>query len=215
MPLLTPGQAAPDFSLVDQSGKPRSLSEFAGRHVVLYFYPKDDTSSCTRQACDFQAIWPQLKKLGTQVVGISPDPTASHARFAKARGLTFPILSDVPGDSGTPAVIAAFGAWGQKSMYGRTYMGVIRTTYLITPAGTVAACWSPVKVPGHAAQIAAALAGSPPKPPKAPAKPAAQATAPSARTTAAKKTSKAPSKGKVSKPRVGARQASPGGRTKA
>jgi len=157
MPPLAPGLPAPEFSLPDQTGKLHSLRDLAGGYALIYFYPKDDTPSCTRQACDLQSILPQLNTLGVRVVGISPDSAASHAKFAKAYGLTFPLLVDLPDESGTPPVINAYGAWGSKSMYGRTYMGVVRTTYLVDPEGRIEACWSPVRVPGHAQEIAARL----------------------------------------------------------
>jgi thioredoxin-dependent peroxiredoxin len=158
MPLIEPGKKAPAFSLVDQSGQKRSLKEFLGKPLVLYFYPKADTSGCTTQACAFNDELPTFKKLGgVQVVGVSPDPTPAIAKFAKKHKLDFTLLGDEPGDDGTPATIDKFGVWAEKSMYGKKYMGVIRTTYLIDAAGKVAKRFDSVKVPGHAEEVLEAL----------------------------------------------------------
>jgi peroxiredoxin Q/BCP len=152
--LIDSGTAAPAFVLPDQSGTTRALADYAGAPLVLYFYPKDDTSACTEEACAFGELLPKFK--GVQVVGISPDSVKSHAKFAAKYGLTFPLLADEPPAGGVPQVCTAFGVWQEKSMYGKKYMGVVRTTYLIGPDGTVAQRWDKVKVAGHAEEVLAA-----------------------------------------------------------
>ncbi len=179
--LIEPGALAPDFSLPDQAGTTRSRAQFAGAPLVLYFYPKDDTSACTEEACTFGAALPSFR--GIAVVGVSPDDVKSHARFAAKYKIEFPLLADVPPGSGVPPVSDAFGVWQEKSMYGKKYMGVVRTTYLIGPDGTVAQRWDKVKVAGHAEEVlAAAKTVASGAPIKSRAKPAAKsgANAPSA-----------------------------------
>lgn len=154
------GRKAPAFKLKDQDDNTHALSDFAGKPVVLFFYPKDDTSGCTQQACDFRDQWPAFEKLGVAVLGISILGTRSKARFANKNGLTFPLLADDHvGEDGKPdpAVAQKYGVWVEKSMYGRTYMGIERTTFLIDAQGKVARVWSRVKVPGHVDEVAAAL----------------------------------------------------------
>jgi peroxiredoxin Q/BCP len=152
--LIDSGTAAPAFVLPDQSGTTRALADYAGAPLVLYFYPKDDTTACTEEACAFGELLPKFK--GVQVVGISPDSVKSHAKFAAKYKLTFPLLADEPSAGGVPQVCTAFGVWQEKSMYGKKYMGVVRTTYLIGPDGTVAQRWDKVKVAGHAEEVLAA-----------------------------------------------------------
>lgn len=151
------GRKAPLFTLPDQIGTSHALKDSLGRPVVLYFYPKDDTSGCTKEACDFQSLLPRFGKTDAIVFGISPDDVDSHARFARKYDLAFPLLADVPGKDGTPKVCSTYGVWQEKSMYGRTYMGVVRTTYLIDASGKIARRWDKVKVPGHAEEVLASI----------------------------------------------------------
>ena len=155
---IAEGRKAPAFSLQDQDGKPHALKDHAGKALVLYFYPKDDTSGCTAQACQFRDAKPALGKLGVAVLGVSPQDVKSKAKFAAKQDLNFPILADTKTDAdGNPAVCAKYGVWAEKSMYGQTYMGVQRTTFLIGPDGTIAKRWDKVKVPGHAEDVLAAI----------------------------------------------------------
>jgi peroxiredoxin Q/BCP len=151
--LIAVGAKAPDFTLPDASGKLVTLSAFKGKPVVLYFYPKDDTPGCTQEACDFRDNLAQLKKCGCTVIGISPDSPKSHAKFAAKHGLAFTLLADEPGAAGTPAVCAQYGVWQEKSMYGRAYMGVVRTTYVLAKDGTVAQRFDKVSVTGHVDEV--------------------------------------------------------------
>ncbi|MEA2759095.1 MAG: thioredoxin-dependent peroxiredoxin [Methylobacteriaceae bacterium] len=141
------GDKAPDFELSDADGKPVRLKDFAGRKLVLYFYPKDDTSGCTRQAIDFNALRAEFARVGTDLLGVSPDSVASHGKFRKKHGLALPLASDEAKDT-----LNAYGVWTQKSMYGRKYMGVERTTFLIRD-GKIARTWRKVSVPGHAEEV--------------------------------------------------------------
>jgi peroxiredoxin Q/BCP len=152
MPLIDPGKKAPAFSLKDQTGKTHSLADYAGRPVVLYFYPKDDTPGCTKEACSFQDHLPKFAKGQAVVLGVSVLDERSKAKFASKYNLTFPLLADPD-----HAVIDKYGAWQEKSMYGKTYMGVARLTYLIGPDGRVARRWDAVKVDGHAEDVLAAV----------------------------------------------------------
>ena len=138
------GKAAPAFHLPDQTGAKHRLSSFKGKWVVLYFYPKDNTSGCTKQACQFRDMTGELEAEGAVVLGMSPDGVGSHEKFAGKFDLRFPLLAD---EGAT--VASKYGVWQEKSMYGRKYMGIVRTTYLIDPSGKVAARWDKVKVPGH------------------------------------------------------------------
>jgi len=151
---LAEGARAPAFTLPSDSGSPVSLKSFKGRPVVLYFYPKDDTSGCTTEACGFRDSWRAVQAAGAVVLGVSPDGPASHQKFRKKYELPFPLLADAD-----HAVAEAYGAWGEKSMYGRKYFGVLRTTYIIDPAGKVAHVFEKVKPRGHVAEVLAALAG--------------------------------------------------------
>ncbi len=157
MPLIDVGRAAPDFTLPDQKGTKVKLSALRGQPVVLYFYPKDDTSGCTKEACQFRDLLPRFDGAQARVLGISPDDVKSHEKFAAKYDLPFSLLADVPDADGTPRICSKYGVWAEKSMYGRTYMGVVRTTYLFDAAGKVARRWDKVKVPGHADAVLEAL----------------------------------------------------------
>src|SRR5947209_10748055 len=144
------GEKAPDFELPGTDGKPVRLDSFAGRKLVLYFYPKDDTSGCTKQAIDFNALRAEFAERGTDILGVSPDNTASHVKFRRKYDLALPLASDEAKDT-----LNAYGVWTQKSMYGRKYMGVERTTFLIKD-GRIVRTWRKVSVPGHAEEVLAA-----------------------------------------------------------
>ena len=147
------GKAAPAFTLADAAGRKVSLKDLQGRHVVLYFYPKDDTPGCTKEACGFRDLWGEIEALGAVVLGVSPDSGASHQRFATKYGLPFTLLSDP--DHG---VMEAYGAWGEKTLYGKKSMGVIRSTVWIGPDGRVKRRWRKVaKAEAHPAQVLEAL----------------------------------------------------------
>jgi peroxiredoxin Q/BCP len=148
MPLIDPGKKAPSLSLKDQSGRTHALSDYAGRPVVLYFYPKDDTPGCTKEACAFQESLPAFRKGKAVVLGVSILGTESKAKFAEKYSLTFPLLADPDHE-----VAERYGVWQKKSRYGRSYMGIVRTTYLIGPDGRVARRWDRVKVDGHAEDV--------------------------------------------------------------
>lgn len=150
MPLVDPGKKAPPFALKDQEGRTHRLADYAGRPVVLYFYPKDDTSGCTKEACAFQDNLPKFKTGKAAVLGVSILDEASKARFAAKYGLTFPLLADADHE-----VAETYGVWKKKSLYGRSFMGIARTTYLIDREGKVAKRWDNVKVDGHADQVLA------------------------------------------------------------
>jgi peroxiredoxin Q/BCP len=157
MPLIDVGTAAPAFTLPDQNGQPISLANLRGKPVVLYFYPKADTPGCTTQACALNESLPRLSNLGAAVIGISPDATGPIARFADKFKLHFPLVGDEPAADGVPATINAYGVWGQKSMYGRSYWGVLRTTYILDGAGKVHTRIDNVKVDVHAQEVLTAL----------------------------------------------------------
>ena len=150
--MIEPGKKAPPFSLPDQAARPHSLADYAGQPVVLYFYPKDDTPGCTKESCAFQDNLPKFKKSKAAVLGVSVLDSKSKARFAEKYGLTFPLLADAD-----HAVMEKYGVWQEKSMYGKKYMGVARTTYLIGPDGKVVKRWDGVKVDGHAEEVLAAV----------------------------------------------------------
>jgi peroxiredoxin Q/BCP len=152
MPLLNVGDVAPDFTLPRSGGGSVSLHDFRGRDVILYFYPKDDTTGCTTQACDLRDAHADLEAAGAVVLGVSPDSVASHDRFAAKYDLPFALLADTDHH-----VAEMYGAWGEKTTMGRTHMGIIRTTYLIGPDGTIKQVWSPVKAADHLADVAKAL----------------------------------------------------------
>ncbi|MFZ4688869.1 MAG: peroxiredoxin [Polymorphobacter sp.] len=144
-----PGSAAPDFTMAGDTG-PISLSDFAGRKLVLYFYPKDDTPGCTTEGKDFSALLADFAATDTHVVGVSRDSVAAHGKFRAKHGLTVGLGAD------EGAVTDAYGVWVEKSMYGKKYMGIERATFLIGRDGTVAQVWNKVKVAGHAAAVLAA-----------------------------------------------------------
>ena len=152
MPLIDPGKKAPAFTLKDQTGKSHSLADYAGQSVILYFYPKDDTPGCTTESCAFQANLPKFKSGKAAVLGVSILDEASKAKFADKYGLTFPLLADADHE-----VAEKYGVWQEKSNYGRTYMGIARTTYLIGPDGKVVKRWDKVKVDGHAEEVLGAI----------------------------------------------------------
>ena len=153
MPLIDPGRKAPAFALNDQNGKPHRLSDYAGQPVVVYFYPKDDTTGCTKEACAFQANLPKFDKSKAIVLGVSILDEASKAKFAAKYGLTFPLLADAD-----HAVAERYGVWQKKSLYGRAFMGIVRTTYLIDSNGRVSRRWDNVKVDDHAEAVREAIA---------------------------------------------------------
>ncbi len=149
---LKEGQRAPDFSLPTGDGKSLSLSDLKGKKVVLYFYPKDDTSGCTKEACSFQENMAAIKKKGAVIVGISPDSPASHKKFATKYDLSFPLVSDEEKE-----IANKYGVWKEKSMYGRKYMGIERTTFIIDESGKISRIFPKVKVDGHTGEVLASL----------------------------------------------------------
>jgi peroxiredoxin Q/BCP len=153
MALIDEGKKAPAFSLKDQDGNPHTLSDYAGKSVVLYFYPKDDTPGCTKESCDFRDNLVRFNASKASVLGISILDEQSKAKFAKKYDLTFPLLADA--DHG---VAEKYGVWQKKMRYGRSYMGIVRTTYLIGRDGKVAKRWDKVSVDGHAAEVLKELA---------------------------------------------------------
>jgi len=152
MSLIDPGRKVPAVRLNDQNGTTHTLADYAGRPVVLYFYPKDDTPGCTTESCAFQDNLPKFKSGKAAVLGVSILDEKSKAKFAAKHGLTFPLLADADHD-----VAEKYGVWQEKSRYGRKYMGIVRTTYLIGPDGKVAKRWDNVKVEGHAEEVLAAV----------------------------------------------------------
>ena len=153
MPVIEEGRKAPSFSLPDQHGKTHRLADYAGRPVVLYFYPKDDTPGCTQEACDFETKLPAFKSSKAVVLGVSILDEKSKARFAGKHGVTFPLLADADHE-----VADKYGVWQEKARYGRKYMGIVRTTYLIGADGKIARRWDKVKVDGHADEVTEAIA---------------------------------------------------------
>ena len=146
------GQKAPDFSAATDGGKKLKLSDLRGKPVVLYFYPKDDTTGCTAEACAFRDQLPDFSKLKAQVIGVSKDTVAKHDKFKAKYELTFPLVADEDGK-----ICEKYGTWVEKSLYGRKYMGIERATFLIDKAGAVAKVWHKVKVAGHVDDVLAAL----------------------------------------------------------
>lgn len=153
MALIDEGKKAPAFSLKDQDGKPHKLSDYAGKSVVLYFYPKDDTPGCTKESCDFRDNLVRFNASKASVLGISILDEQSKAKFAKKYALTFPLLADADHE-----IAEKYGVWQKKMRYGRSYMGIVRTTYLIGPDGKVAKRWDKVNVEGHAGEVLNAIA---------------------------------------------------------
>ena len=150
--MVEKGGMAPDFTLPSDESGSVTLSEHRGRHVVLYFYPKDDTPGCTTQACDLRDSMPRFEGVDAVVLGVSPDEVASHVKFRMKYRLNFPLLADED-----HAVAEAYGVWKEKSMYGKKYMGIERSTFLIGPDGMVVEAWRKVSATGHADLVAEAL----------------------------------------------------------
>ncbi len=146
--MLTDGSKAPDFTLTNDGGKEVSLKDFRGKTVVLYFYPKDDTPGCTKEACDFRDNTKQFQEKNIVILGVSPDDTASHQKFKKKFDLPFTLLSDPD-----KKILEKYGVWKEKSMYGKKYMGVERTTFIITPQGKIAKIYPKVSVTDHIGEI--------------------------------------------------------------
>jgi thioredoxin-dependent peroxiredoxin len=166
---LKVGSLAPAFSLESSRGGQVSLKALKGKWVVLYFYPKDDTPGCTKEACDFRDAVPQVASKSAVVLGVSPDSVASHQKFTSKYSLPFPLLADPD-----HALAEKYGVWVEKSMYGRKYMGIERSTFVIDPAGKIAALWRKVKVPGHIDEVLESLGGDAEVPLKSATKAAAE-----------------------------------------
>jgi thioredoxin-dependent peroxiredoxin len=149
---LAVGDKAPAFTLPRDGGSSVSLADFNGRNLVLYFYPRADTPGCTREAIDFSRLRPQFNKAGTEILGVSADPVKAQDAFKKKHDLTIGLLSDE-----THRMLEAYGAWGKRSMYGKTFMGILRITLLIGPDARIARIWPKVKVDGHAEEVLAAV----------------------------------------------------------
>jgi thioredoxin-dependent peroxiredoxin len=147
---LKAGDKAPDFRLLVDDGADITNASFKGRKLVLYAYPKDDTAGCTREAIDFNGLRAAFRAADTEIVGVSADSVASHAKFRKKHDLAFPLASDPD-----KTMLETYGIWVEKSMYGKKYMGIERTTFLIGKDGMIAAVWNKVKVPGHAEEVLA------------------------------------------------------------
>lgn len=154
MGALAAGDAAPAFTLPDQDGKPVSLADFAGRQFVVYFYPRDDTPGCTKQACQFNENLAAFNKAKVPILGVSADSAEKHRKFREKYGLKITLLTDADHAAGE-----AFGAWGEKTMYGKKVIGVIRSTFLIGADGTIIRSWYYVKADGHAAKVLAEIQG--------------------------------------------------------
>lgn len=150
--MIQEGDKAPAFTLDDPDGKAVSLADFQGRTVVLYFYPKDDTPGCTVEACSFRDAFDRIEGVDAVVLGVSPDDAASHRRFSTKYGLPFTLLSDPE-----HAAAEAYGAWGEKNNYGKKYFGILRSTFLIGPDGTVRKVFAKVKPEGHSQEVYEAL----------------------------------------------------------
>ena len=149
---LKPGDKAPEFTAPNQDGKNVSLSGFRGKHVVLYFYPRDDTPGCTKEACGFRDVWAEFSKKGAVVVGVSTDPVKAHAKFIAKFKLPFVLLSDED-----KRIVQAYGVWGEKRFMGRKYLGTHRVTFLIDPEGKIKRVWPGVKPEEHAQEVLAAI----------------------------------------------------------
>jgi peroxiredoxin Q/BCP len=154
MARLAAGDLAPNFTIPDQDGNPVSLRDFAGSTVIVYFYPADDTPGCTKEACQFNENLSAFQRSGAKVVGISPDSAATHVRFREKYGLAFPLLSDPAHE-----VMEAYGAWGEKTMYGKKTVGTIRSTFVVDGDGKVVRAWYNVRADGHAAKVLESLRG--------------------------------------------------------
>jgi peroxiredoxin Q/BCP len=143
---------APEFTMTDQDGKTRALSDFKGKKVILYFYPKDNTPGCTKEACGFRDHFAEFRQLGVEILGVSIDPVKSHKSFVQKYELPFTLLADTD-----KHLVEAYGVWGEKKLYGKKYMGTNRVTYLIDEAGKIAAVFSTVKPDKHAEELLAVL----------------------------------------------------------
>ena len=150
--MIEVGKKAPDFSLMNQDGKKISLKDYLGKKVVLYFYPKDDTSGCTKEACNFRDEFPKFTKTKAVILGVSPDSVKSHKKFAEKYDLNFDLLADEE-----KKVVEKYEVWKEKSMYGRKYMGVERTTFIIDEKGKIKTIFNKVKVDGHNKEVLEAL----------------------------------------------------------
>ena len=148
MATLQIGDKAPDFKGIDQNGKAVTLGDFAGKRLVLYFYPKDNTPGCTDEACSLRDGWSELRAKGFEVLGVSADSEASHQKFIEKHSLPFNLIADTE-----KVILEAYNAWGEKSMYGKKYMGIIRKTYVIDGSGIIENIFEKVKVKSHAQQI--------------------------------------------------------------
>ena len=146
------GQTAPDFTLPDETGQKHKLSDYRGKTVVLYFYPKDDTPGCTKEACNFRDDYLKYKAMGAEILGVSPDDEKSHTKFKTKYSLPYPLLADVGHE-----VCDLYGVWGEKNMYGRKYFGVVRSTFIIDPEGKIAETFDKVKVLEHSVNVLATL----------------------------------------------------------
>jgi thioredoxin-dependent peroxiredoxin len=153
MAKLEAGDVAPAIELPDESGTTVSLADFAGRRVVVYFYPKDDTPGCTKEACQFTELFPSLARVGVEALGISADSAAAHQKFRAKYDLKITLLTDAE-----HTVMEAYGAWGEKKNYGKSYMGIIRSTFLIGADGRIERAWYNVRADGHAQAVFDALA---------------------------------------------------------
>ncbi len=150
--MLSEGDKAPDFKAPDQEGTMHSLKDYRGKKLVLYFYPKDMTSGCTKEACNFRDNNARIKKLGAEVVGVSPDSVKRHAKFVEKESLNFTLLADEDKE-----IVQAYGVWQEKSMYGRKFMGVVRSTFIIDEKGKIVKIFPKVRVNGHVDQVIEAL----------------------------------------------------------
>lgn len=202
MPLIDIDQPVPSFKMTDHTGAPVAREALAGSRFVLFFYPKDDSKDCTTQACEFSNAARAFAGAGVKVFGVSPDSVKDHQKFVAKHGLGFPILVDQRDASGTPLMCHAFGVWQEKSMYGRKYMGVVRTTYLVDADAKVERRWDKVKVTGHVGEVLQVVSG------QHVARPAAKKATKATRATAIKddhsefpKAKKAPPKPAKSQPR--------------
>jgi peroxiredoxin Q/BCP len=149
---ISAGIPAPDFILIDDTGVTRRLSDYRGQNIVLYFYPKDDTPGCTTEACNFRDDYSAYVETGVTILGVSPDSSKSHAKFKKKFQLPFPLLADEQ-----HTVCEAYGVWGQKKLMGREYMGVLRTTFVISPDGKIKKVFENVKPASHSVEVLAAI----------------------------------------------------------
>jgi len=150
--MLKIGDRAPDFSGIDESGEKIALKDFRGKKVVLYFYPKDNTTGCTAEACNFRDSYSRIKRKGVVLLGVSPDSEKSHQKFKEKYDLPFPLIADTE-----KTISNAYGVWQEKSMYGRKYMGIVRSTFVIDENGKIMAVFPKVKVAGHVDEVLKAL----------------------------------------------------------